>query len=53
MIKARGDEYCSKCHGGVCRGEDLFEGSPVTDDSGALYHHDCYLEMCREESEET
>lgn len=49
MIKATGSEFCSKCHGGVRKGDDLMEGSAVTDDSGALYHPGCYFELCREE----
>jgi hypothetical protein len=53
MIKAKGTEFCSWCHLGTARGEDLLEGSAgPADDSGALYHGDCYSALNRAEGGE-
>lgn len=52
MIRATGNEMCSRCGGGVRPGEELLEGSPASDDAGALYHAHCYSALCREESGE-
>jgi len=50
MIKASGTEFCSWCHLGTTKGEDLLEGSD--NDAGALYHGDCYGALNRAEGGE-
>jgi hypothetical protein len=52
MIKAKGTEHCSWCLGGTTKGEDLLEGSEGCEDSGALYHGNCYSELNLAESGE-